>query len=115
MKIKQWLGKQFESSSGLTPEFQSFHRNIKSYLKKELEKDFEVNVGRGHFYFSGFAKNRSTNKWVYFSASDIRYFPDEWYNNLLVRTAKNDKDYTGGNNHSTKITNIKNALLDLTK
>ena len=114
-KINQWVGKNFESSCSLTPEFQSFHRNIKSFLKKELKENFEVDVGRGHFYFSGFAKNKATGKYAYFSASDVRHFPDAWFNNMLVRTAQNDKDYTGGANGSAKILNIKNALMDLTK
>lgn len=114
-KIEQWVGHNFESSSGLTPEFQSFCKDIKSFLKKELAKDFDFSISRGHFYFSGFAQNRITKKFAYFSCSDVRYFPNEWFNNLLVRIAKNDKDYTGGSNNSAKILDIKQVLIGLTR
>ena len=115
MKIEQWLGKHFESSSGLTPEFKSFYRNIKVCLKKELGNEFDFIVHRGHFYFSGFAQNKHTSKWVYFSSSDVRHFPDNWYNNILIRTALNDRDCTGGNNCYTTFPKLKDGLIGLTK
>jgi len=114
-KIEQWLGKDFESSSSLTPEFQAFHRDVKRFMKKELKENFEVDVGRGHFYFSGFAKNKLTGKYAYFSTSDVRHSPDDWFNSMLVRTAQNDRDYTGGVNCYTKIVNISDALMNLTR
>jgi hypothetical protein len=113
--LDKWVGKKFVSSAGLTAEFQSFHRAVKGFLKKELDNDFYFYVNRGHFYFSGFAQNKQTQKWAWFSSSDIRYFQDEWFNNLLVRTAKDNRDYTGGTNCSTCLPNIKNALINLTK
>ena len=76
--IKTWVGYHFESSSGTTDEFRSFLADIKKHLKQELKKDFEIDIHKGHFEFSGFAKNKQTGKWVYFSASDVRYFKDKW-------------------------------------
>lgn len=115
MNLNKWLNRDFESSSSLTPEFAEFFKDVKCFVKKELKGDFEFNIHRGHFYFSGFAKNKITNKWAYFSASDVRHFKDGWFNNLLVRTAQNDKDYTGGNNNYSQLAIIKNALQNLTK
>lgn len=114
-KIKKWLKYEFESSCGLTPEFQSFYKDIKSFLKKELKDHFDFTISRGHFEFSGFAKNKQTGKWVYFSSSDVRYFQDKWYYDILVRTAKDDKDYTGGSNCYTTFPKLKEGLINLTK
>jgi len=105
--IESWLNVNFESSCSLTPEFSSFARQFKAYVKKICGSDFEI-VGwsRGHFYLSGFLKNKKTNKLSYFSTSDVRHFPGEWYKNLLVRTAEHEKDYRGGRNNWTTLPEI---------
>lgn len=114
-EVKDWLDVAFESSSGLTEEFAKFNREIKSYVKDLVKDDFELaNWNRGHFYFSGFLKNKKNGEFVYFSASDVRHFSNGWYNNLLIRTAKHDKDYSGGSNASTKLTNLATKANELT-
>ena len=100
-----WLGYHFESSSQLTEEFANFSRMIKSELKKTAGYEL-VSYNRGHFYFSAFLKNNKTNKLIYLSCDDVRG-SDGWYNNLLIRTAQHNKDYTGGRNNFVKFTDIK--------
>jgi len=99
--IENWVGFHFESSSSLTEEFASFAKDFKKYLSQQVkEVDFEiVNWSRGHFEVSGFLKHK-TGQFIYFSTSDVRYFADSWYNNVLIRTAEHEKDYTGGSNNS---------------
>lgn len=105
--IDNWVGFTFESSSGLTNEWASFNSYIHNYVKKQLSDELElVNWSRGHFEFSGFIKNNKTGKFVYFSCSDVRFFKDSWYNNLLIRTAENENDYTGGSNCVCKMTDL---------
>jgi hypothetical protein len=90
----------------LTPEFAEFSRQIKKELRKT--KGYEVVAySRGHFYFSVFLKNTTNGKFVYLSCSDVRYFINEWHNNLLIRTAQHEKDYTGGRNNFTTFDRIK--------
>ena len=43
------------------------------------------------------------NKCVYLSISDVRYFTNEWYGHILIRTAKDEQDYRGGFNHYTTL------------
>ena len=115
-KIEKWIGFKFESSTGLTPEFASFSKEIKQYIKGEIGTRFElVKWSRGHFYFSSFVQNKETEKYAYFSCSDVRAFADEWFNNLLVRTAKNEKDYTGGKNNFCKLTELTEKIERLTR
>lgn len=115
--IEKWLGNEFESSSSLTEEFASFSREYKSEMKKKLGSRFElVSFNRGHFYLSGFIKNLQTNKLAYFSTSDVRYNSgDCWYNNLLIRTAQHDKDYTGGSNDWCNWSNLTDKCARLTQ
>ena len=114
--IKAWRGYEFESSSGLTPEFAEFSRIMRLHLKKTLAPEFElVSYSRGHFYFSAFVKNKGTGKLAYISASDVRYSPDGWLTGLLVRTAQHDKDYTGGANDWATLDGLKDRALYLTR
>lgn len=113
--IDKWIGNVFVSSSGLTKEYAEFYKDIKSYLKKLTAGKYEMELGRGHFYFSGFFKNLETGKWVYVNCADVRFFKNEWYNRLLVRTAKNNKDYTGGKNEFSTLSSLLDSLNNLTK
>ena len=119
--IENWLGYTFESSSRLTPEFAQFRKEIKRYITKLLDKNLKLIMPFGtlHFAFSGFIKNKLTNKFVYFSCMDVRYSGDAWYNDLSIKTAENEKDYRGRNNNSCKLPEGRNnnscKLPDLSK
>ncbi len=100
----------FESSSGKTPEFLQFYRTFKKEFTKELQFLSATNVqfSRGHFYVSGFF-TLGTQAW-YFSLSDVRGMdysmktnPGSCMSQLLYRTAKHYKDYTGGRNQYVRI------------
>jgi len=104
------LRKGFQSSSGTTPEFLTFVRTFRSEFTKELLSIGATNIqiGKGHFYISGFF---TVNGQVwYFSVSDVRgmnYHLDCGHENLssqlMYRTAKHYKDYSGGINQYAKL------------
>lgn len=108
-EIEQWLGHEFESSTGLTKEFAQFAKDFKKHILSALPQGSELVMwSRGHFEVCGFVKRG--NKYVYFSISDVRYWPDGWYNDILVRTAKGERDYTGGCNHTTTLPKFTEAV-----
>lgn len=110
-----WLDYEFESSSTLTPEFALFARQFKNYIKKAISPNLKlVSFSRGHFEVSGFIQNPNTDLFAYFSTSDVRYFKNSWFNNILVRTASSDKDYTGGRNNTCALPNLAVKLAELT-
>lgn len=112
--LDKWKYNQFQSSCSTTKEFTSFCRNIKKFIKDETNTCFElISFNKGHFYFSGFLQNRVNGKYVYFCCSDVRYFTRKWYNALLIRTANNDKDFTGGTNHDCNINDINDKSMSL--
>lgn len=86
----------FEQESCNTPEFLAFSKNFKKQLKKHLQQvgaDLKV-FSVGHFYISGFfTKNE---KHYYFSFQN-------GCENLMYRTAKDIKDYTGASNQWVKL------------
>lgn len=103
------LGESYFGSGGYTtPQFNDFFNLFKKSFHKEVKKlgATEYICSRGHFYLSGFFK--VNENWYYYSISDVRHFPDK---KMLVRTAKHEKDYTGGSNNYVKIdTNIAKSI-----
>jgi hypothetical protein len=97
----------FESSCSTTPEFAQFFRTFKSEFTKELLSIGATNIvfSRGHFYLSGFFTIGSQP--IYFSLSDVRgmeHCLNQWCTGqLLYRTAKHYKDWTGGSNQYVNI------------
>lgn len=113
--LEKWEGFTFESSSGLTDEFASFSREFKKHIQKICGSEYQlVNFSRGHFEVSGFIKRNSNGKMVYFSTSDVRFSQDNWLNGVLVRTAENEKDYTGGSNNFYSLGRLNEAFDSLT-
>lgn len=112
--MRNWLGYYFESSTRKTSEFKAFARDFKKALKKELP-NYIIKFNVGHFDIYCFAYNSFTGNNVYISISDVRFFRDDWYNNILIRKVINDKDYTGGMNHYTTFPEIKEMADRLTE
>lgn len=100
-KTLKLLSRGFESSSMMTPEFKAYARTFKSEMKKEIEKAGGelVAFNVGHFYVSGFFKVGEQH--YYFSQSDVRNGTGGILgaDNLLLRTAKNARDFSGGSNN----------------
>ena len=111
MKTTKWLGYDFNSNGwSRTHENRSdawaqFRRDFRSDVKNMLKgTGWELaEFGNNWFIFSGFLRNTETDKLVYFSISDVRYWQDAWYSHILVRTAKHLKDWTGGSNNYTSL------------
>lgn len=116
-KLFDWQGNCFESSSVRTPEFMAFARMFRSHIQKQAQENGlqVVNFSTGHFYCSGFFRNLKTGKFAYFSISDVRHFPDSWIDDVLLRTAGHEKDYTGGRNQSVNIQDIGREALEITQ
>lgn len=92
-------GTYFESSSYHTQQFTDFYTKFCSSIKRELKKikATDIQLSKGHFYISGFFK--VGEQCFYISLSDVRGNDT----NLLIRTAKHYKDYTGGGNYYVSI------------
>ena len=102
--LRPYMYGGIEDWGGVTsPSYKTFEKKYRNYLKKVCKNHgWElVKFSPNHYCFSCFIKK--DDKYVYMSVSDVRYFSKEWYNNILVRTAKSDHDYTGGSNNYTDL------------
>lgn len=111
--LDKWKNIKFEY--GDDKEFANLSRNFKSFLKQNLNDNYElVNYNKGYFYISGFIKNLENNKYMYFSIPDVRY-DNTWYNHILYRTAENEKDFTGGRNKYCPIEDLVDNIQNVIK
>ena len=115
--ISKWNGRCIEDAGSYqSEEFKLFARELRNALKSEAKKksmslaSFTV----GHYFVSGFFEK--DQKFVYFQFDVRRYerpidlFAGDYMNGFLYRSAKNEKDYTGGQNHFCSCAELMNQV-----
>lgn len=112
--LKKYIGYEFSSGCYTGEDYKSFQTKYINYLKSVCKNNHWrlVNVGKNHYCFSAFIKS-AENKCVYISISDVRYFSNEWYNHILIRTAENETDYRGGFNNYTTLSDLEGTAAEL--
>ena len=113
--VKKWNNYSFISSSEETKEFRSFRNAFKRAFVKDCEKEKIdlLTFAKGHFDFFGFIKNPDTGNYAYFSLLDVRCTHNV-LGKILYRTAKTEKDYTGGINQYTDAVSLAKQLKRIT-
>jgi len=100
--LEEFRSWKFTSGSTAGADFLAFADLFKQRIKRSLPAETSLaNFSRGHYYVSGFVQYK--DRYIYFSISDVRFFPGQWHSHILVRTAESDKDYTGGSNNYTTL------------
>lgn len=112
--LEKYIDYEFSSGCYTGEDYKSFQTKYINFLRSMCKQNHWqlVNVGRNHYCFSAFIKS-AENKCVYVSISDVRFFTNEWYNNILIRTAKNEQDYHGGFNHRTTLKELEMKAMEL--
>ncbi len=107
-ELKTYLTHEFSTGCYTGEDYKRFQTKYINYLRKICKTNHWhlVNVGKNHYCFSAFIKGAMENKYVYLSISDVRYFSNEWYRRILIRTAENEVDYRGGFNNYTTLENL---------
>lgn len=98
--IKKWHYHNFEPiGNRRAKDYANFARNIRSEIIAQIkDSGYMLKVFiRGYYEISGFICSEDY-RCKYFSIGDVKY-DKNWYNNVLVREAKNTHDYTGGRNN----------------
>lgn len=115
-EMRKYLNRSIEDYGGITsPDYETFQRKYKNCIKtiaSEIGGEL-VNFSPNHYEFSCFVKRN--DKFVYISISDVRYWKNEWYNHILIRTAQHEKDYHGGSNDYTNLDNLRDKIIELTR
>ena len=104
MDYNKWLNHTFSSGTDPLPDYVEFQRKMRFDLKR-IAKNNNLELhsfNKNHYEFSAVLKDIHEDKFIYVSISDVRYWKNEWYNHVLIRTMEHDKDWTGGSNHYCK-------------
>ena len=112
--LEKYIDYEFSSGCYTGDDYKSFQTKYINFLRSICKQNHWqlVNVGRNHYCFSAFIKS-AENKCVYVSISDVRFFTNEWYSNILIRTAKNEQNYHGGFNHRTTLKELEMKAMEL--
>ena len=100
-QVKKKLAEGIEDWGSVTsPDFKEFARTFSKMVREQLKQvsGTDYKQSTGHYYISGFFTVGEQP--YYISISDVRYFN---INNILIRTAKDYRDFTGGSNHYINI------------
>lgn len=101
--LRPFVDYLFSSGGYIGDDFKSFNTKYKNAIKKLLSSEYEIHSwNKGHYYCSGVIKTPE-QKFIYFEISEVRYWSNEWFTNILIRTMAHDKDWSGGNNHYTTL------------
>ena len=112
--LEKYVNYEFSSGCYTGDDYISFQTKYINYLRAVCKNNHWrlVNVGKNHYCFSAFIKS-AENKCVYISISDVRYFSNEWYDHILIRTAENETDYRGGFNNYTTLSDLEGTAAEL--
>ena len=112
--LEKYVNYEFSSGCYTGDDYKSFQTKYINYLRSICKNNHWrlVNVGKNHYCFSAFIKS-AENKCVYISISDVRYFSNEWYDHILIRTAENETDYRGGVNNYTTLSDLEGTAAEL--
>ena len=105
--LKAILNKDYDHEQPYIPmsrEFTGAYRRMLTSMIKDKGWKLTPPKGTGYCEVSLFITNGE--KYVYLSTSDFRYWENEWKDRILIRTATNPKDYTGGMNHYASLENL---------
>jgi hypothetical protein len=110
-----YLNHEFESSCYRTNDYISFERKYRNYIKKNLPSGYSLHSFNGnHFEFSCVIETAARG-FIYLSISDVRFFPNQWYNDILIRSMKHPKDWTGDSNRRARLNTLTEDISTLGK
>ena len=113
-----YIHHEFESSSGLTPDFAAFAGSVKKALKKDCAvAGLELaKFSRGHFNVTAFVRNPVTDNFTYISIGDMRgVYGGHPLDQVLYRSVRHLNDYCGGQNRYASLTDLVERVKALTE
>ena len=103
----------FSSGSYTGNDFEEFNKKFKKVIEKMLPNNYTLHSwNKGHYYCFAVIKDNK-ERFIYLSVPDVRFFPNEWVYDILIRTMQHDKDWRGGNNHRTDLINFSKDIQKL--
>ena len=114
--LQKYWDHEFSSGPCPGPDYLAFQASFGRWLKKLLA-GYDVDLHKSHYEFSVVVTRRgkdgASDRYVYMSISDVRFFPKEWVYHILVRQMEHATDWHGRHNHFCQIDQIKACVDEL--
>ena len=111
--IQPFVGHVFSSGNYTGEDFNDFNNKFKKVIEKMLPDNYSLHYwNKGHYYCSAVIKD-NIGRFIYMSISDVRHFPHDWVEDILIRTMRHETDWTGGSNHRTDLINFSKDIQKL--
>ena len=111
--LQPFVDYTFSSGCYAGDDFQSFNTKYRNAIKKMLPDGYQIHSWHKNHYECSAVIKDSEGRFIYMSISDVRYWPNEWVNDILIRTMQHDKDWHGGPNHRTDLINFSKDIQKL--
>lgn len=114
--LQKWIDYDFNYGNYIgdsyeTQEMRLFMRDFKKVLIKLISPEYEiVEYHKNYYEVSTVLKRKEDSQLIYLSIPDLRYCKNGWINDILIRTMKHEKDWTGGMNHYADLPCLKEKL-----
>lgn len=111
--IQEFVNYRFSSGPVAGDDFKRFNVKIKNAVKKKLPEGYKIHQwDRNHYIISAVIQD-DKGRFIYLSISDVRFWENEWFSNILIRTMDRCNDWTGGLNHYTTLFTLTDDLKKL--
>ena len=114
--VEDWVEHQFSTGPCAGKDYIGFQRAARRDLKKAAQSaGFTLHKFLpNHYCFSAVLRHQEdTEIFAYVSVSDVRIGSSRWYEQVLYRTMKHEKDWTGGQNQWCRWDELAQALAGL--
>ena len=101
--LRSFFDYTFSSGSVAGDDFKSFNTKFRNAIKKALPAGYVIHDWHKNHYECSWVVKTPSNHFIYSSISDVRFFPNEWATDILIRTMAHDKDWSGGHNQRTTV------------
>lgn len=113
---EDWLERQFSTGATAGKDYIDFQRAARRDLKKAAQSaGFTLHrFLPNHYCFSAVLQHQEdTEVFAFVSVNDVRIGSAIWYEQVLYRTMKHEKDWTGGDNQWCRWDKLAEALTGL--
>lgn len=111
--LQPFVNYVFSSGGFAGDDFNKFNNKFKKVIEKMLPDNYTLHSwNKNHYYCSAIIKDNK-ERFIYMSVPDVRFFPHDWIEDILIRTMSHDKDWRGGPNHRTDLINFSKDIQKL--
>ena len=113
--LRPYVDYVFSSGAFATDDYKTFEKKFKRVIVKLLPEGYSMHSWHSNHYECSWVIKTPEDKFIYGSISDVGGAPNEWLSNILIRTMKHDKDWSGGFNNYTSIFTFTEDIKKLNK